>query len=256
MSFKDREMQTISALGAAVITAALVFPVLYGVAAADVTKSKFEDMESIEASVAYKKEPKKQPEKKTSQPEVKKEDTISHDENKKPVEGCKKDSECKDDEVCKEGRCVAKTPKKEVAQVDPKDPFKGIHREDNDDQPTGKPVTEAGDFNGNEEGWAPLTKGHPFWQGFAKDIHDNFSLPEISEANGIPVGCFHIAPDGKIVDTKVKEKSGSPDLDQAAEHAIDAVKKLRNENPTPVPTELLGAVNRWICIRFDPKSAS
>jgi hypothetical protein len=140
-------------------------------------------------------------------------------------------------------------------QADPKDPFRGIHHDD-DDNTAGKPVTEAGDFNGNEEGWAPTTKGHPFWQGFAKDIHDNFTLPEISDANGIPVGCFHIAPDGKIVDTKVKTKSGSPDLDQAAEHAIDAVKKLRNDNPIPVPTELLGAVNRWICIRFDPKSAS
>ncbi|HEY0251409.1 MAG TPA: TonB C-terminal domain-containing protein [Kofleriaceae bacterium] len=256
MSFKDGEMQTISALGAAVITAALVWPILFRTEAADAGKTKFDDMESIEASVAFKKEPKKQPEKKTSQPEIKKEDTVSHDENKKPVEGCKKDSECKEDEVCKDQRCVAKKPVKTVAQVDPKDPFKGVHRQDDDDNPTGKPVTEAGDFNGNEEGWAPTTKGHPFWQKFAQDIHENFSLPEISEANGIPVGCFHITPDGKIVDTKVKEKSGSPDLDQAAEHAIDAVKKLRNDSPTPVPTELLGAINRWICIRFDPKQAS
>jgi hypothetical protein len=254
MSFKDGEMQTISALGAVIISVGLFAPVLFLTEKADASRARLEDMESIEASIAFKKEPQKQPQKKTSQPEVKKDEGVSKDENKKPIEGCKLDADCKTDEKCKEGHCVAK--KEKVAQVDPKDPFKGIHHDDDDDNPTGKPVTEAGDFNGSEEGWAPITKGHPFWQGFAKDIHENFSLPEISEANGIPVGCFHIAPDGKIVETKVKVKSGSPDLDQAAEHAIDAVKKLRNDNPTPVPTELLGAINRWICIRFDPKSAS
>lgn len=248
-------MQTISVLGAVVISVGLFAPVLFLTEKADAARSKLEDMESIEASIAFKKEPQKQPQKQTSQPEIKKDEGISKDETKKPIEGCKADSECKDDEKCKEGRCV---PKKEkvVAQADPKDVFDKFKHHDDDDNAAGKPVTQAGDFNGNEEGWAPITKGHPFWQGFAKDIHENFSLPEISEANGIPVGCFHIAPDGKIVDTKVKEKSGSPDLDQAAEHAIDAVKKLRNDNPTPVPTELLGAINRWICIRFDPKSAS
>jgi outer membrane biosynthesis protein TonB len=255
MSFKESEMQTISVLGTVIVTLALFLPVLYLTEKADDVKSKFDDMESIEASIAFKKVPQKQPQKKTSQPEVKKDDTVSHDENKKPIEGCKLDSDCKPDEKCKDTRCVAKKEPTVVVQADPKDPFKGIHHDD-DDNAAGKPVTEAGDFNGNEEGWAPTTKGHPFWQGFAKDIHDNFTLPEISDANGIPVGCFHIAPDGKIVDTKVKTKSGSPDLDQAAEHAIDAVKKLRNDNPIPVPTELLGAVNRWICIRFDPKSAS
>ncbi len=254
MSFKDGEMQTISVLGTGVITVALFFPVLYLTQTVGIAKPRFDDMESIEASVAYKKEKQKQPQKQTSQPEVKKDNTVSHDDKKKPVEGCKLDRDCKADEKCKDGHCVAKHEK--VAAVDPKDVFDKFHHSDDDDNPAGKPVTQIGDFNGSEEGWAPTTKGNPFWQGFAKDIHENFTLPTISEANGIPVGCFHITPDGKIVDTKVKEKSGSPDLDQAAEHAIDAVQKLRNENPTPVPTELLGAINRWICIRFDPKQAS
>ncbi len=256
MSFKDGEMHTLSVLGAAVVASALFVPMLFLTEHQKPERVKIDDMESIEASIAFKKVPQKQPQKKTSQPEPKKEDTLTHDDKAKPVEGCKVDADCKADEKCKDTRCIAKEEKKQVAQVDPKDVFKGIHHNDDDENPTGKPVTEAGDFNGSEEGWAPTTKGHPFWQKFSQDIHDNFTLPEISEANGIPVGCFHIAPDGKIVDTKFKEKSGSPDLDQAAEHAIDAVKKLRNDNPTPVPTELLGAVNRWICIRFDPKSAS
>ena len=256
MSFKNGEMHTISVLGAVVVTVSFFLPVLFLTERVDTPKIKLDDMESIEASIAYKKTPQKQPQKKTSQPEQKKADAITHDDKAKPVEGCKADADCKTDEKCKDARCVAKKDKAVVAEVDPKDPFKHFKRTDDDDNPTGKPVTEPGAFNGSEEGWAPITKGDPYWQGFAKDIHDNFTLPEISEANGIPVGCFHITPDGKIVDTKVKEKSGSPDLDQAAEHAIDAVKKLRNDNPIPVPENQKGAVTRWICIRFDPKSAS
>jgi TonB C terminal len=250
MSFRDGEIQVVSVLGTAILTAGLFLPVMYLTKKAVVEHTRWDDMESIEASIAYKKTPQKQPQKKTQQPEVKKDEGVSRDDKKKPAPGCKVDKDCKPDEKCKAARCVPKSDKK-VAQVDPKDPFKNFHHDD-DDAPVGKPTTDPGDFNGEEFGWAPQTKGHPFWQQFAKDIHENFSLPTISEANGIPVGCFHITPDGKIADTKMKEKSSSPDLDQAAEHAIDAVKKLRNENPVPVPTELLGATSRWICFRFDP----
>ena len=52
----------------------------------------------------------------------------------------------------------------------------------------------------------------------------------------------------------MKDHSDSADLDRAAEDAINAVKKLRNQNPIPVPTELLGAINRWICFRFNPNA--
>lgn len=257
MSLGNGEIHAVSVVGAAVLTAALFYPVLFLTEKAENTKTKWDDMESIEAAIAYKKTPQKQPQKKTSQPEPPKPDEgVSRDEKKAPVEGCKKDSECKPDETCKDHHCQPKKPKPEkppqVDQVFAAHP----HADDDDDAPVGKPTTSPGDFNGEEYGWAPQTKGHPFWQKFAQDIHENFNLPEISVANGIPVGCFHITPDGRIVDTKFKEKSGSPDLDDAAERAIHAVQKLRNDSPIPVPTELLGATNRWICIRFDPKQAS
>lgn len=253
MSFKDGQMQVASILGTIVLTIGLSAPVVYLTEKAPDEKVKLDDMEAIEASIAYKSPPQKekQPQKQMSQPEVKKEEGISHDENKK-IEGCKADSECKSDETCKSGKCVAREHKAEqVAKTDP-DPFKKYHHSDDDD--VGKPTTQpqAPTFKGEEYGWAPVTKGHPFWQKFVRDIHENFSLPSISEANGTPVGCFHITPDGKIAETKLKEKSDSPDLDQAAENAIDAVKKLRNDNPDPVPDELLGQTSRWICFRFDP----
>src|SRR5450432_2507945 len=151
MSFKESEMQLISVLGTAVVTAALFLPVLYLTEKADAAKTKFEDMESIEASVAFKKVPQKQPQKPTSQPEVKKDNTVSHDENKKPLEGCKLDSDCKPDEKCKDARCVLKKEPAVVVQANPKDPFAGIHHDD--DNNAGKPVTQTGDFKGSEEGW-------------------------------------------------------------------------------------------------------
>ena len=91
---------------------------------------------------------------------------------------------------------------------------------------------------------------------FAKDIHEHFTLPTISDSNGLAVGCFHMSADGKIVETKLKDSSGSPDADRAAQDAIAAVQKLRNDNPVPVPTELLGQINRWICFRFNPNSSA
>src|SRR3954466_209097 len=136
MSFKDGEIQTISVLGAVVITASLFAPVLFWTEAAGASRSKLDDMESIEASIAFKKEPQKQPQKKTSQPEIKKDEGVSKDENKKPIEGCKLDADCKTDEKCKEGHCVAK--KEKVAQADPKDVFDKFKHHDDDENPTGK----------------------------------------------------------------------------------------------------------------------
>jgi outer membrane biosynthesis protein TonB len=240
MSLDDREMHAVSGVLTAVISAALFAPVVYLTKPAEAHKPIIDgEMESIEATIAYKKSPKqKQPQKKVRAPDPVKTEGVSRDEKKKPVDKKPDDSQ------------------KKPPKPDDKDPFsKFKHSTDDDDAPVGKPTTEPSDFNGNEFGWASETKGHPYFQKFAQDIHDNFSFPTISQANSNPVGCFHLSPDGKIVDTKFKEHSDSADLERAAQDAIDAVKKLRNQKPVPVPTELLGAINRWICFRFNPNSA-
>jgi outer membrane biosynthesis protein TonB len=239
MALRDNEMHVVSLAGTAMLTAALFVPVLYLTESASEKKSDFGEMESIEASIAYKKVPQKQPQKQMKAPDpVVKQDGVSHDEKKKPLE--KKPDDDK------------KPPKKEDT-----DPFAKFKHADDSDTPTGKPTTQPeGDFNGSEFGWASETKGHPFFQKFAQDIHEHFSLPTISQSNGQAVGCFHMSADGKIVETKLKDSSGSPDADRAAQDAITAVQKLRSDTPIPVPTELLGAINRWICFRFNPNSTA
>src|SRR5262245_52367411 len=150
MSMRDGELEMVSIFGTAVITAALFVPVLYFTEKAEASKPDFSDMESIEASIAYKKTPQKQPQKKieAKQPEEKPEG-VSRDEKKQPVEPKKED------------------PKKPPPKKEDTDPLAKFKHPTDDDTQTGKPTTEPGDFNGNEFGWAPQTKGHPFWQKFA-----------------------------------------------------------------------------------------
>jgi len=236
MSLSEKEMHVVS--GA--VTLALA-GVLFGGAVlftkkAEAHKPIIEDMDAIEATIAYSRKPQKQPQKKMRAPDpAEKPHGVSHDDKAKPVEPKKEDP-----------------PKKDKV---PDDPFAAAGHHDNPDDPVGKPTTDPGVFNGNERGWASETKGHPYLQKFASDIHDAFTLPQISESNGSPVGCFHLTADGKIVDTKFEDNNGGADLDRAAQDAINAVQKLRNQNPVPVPTELLGTINRWICFRFNPNAA-
>ena len=63
---------------------------------------------------------------------------------------------------------------------------------------------------------------------------------------------LHLTQDGKIEGVQFKDKSGNDILDDSVQRALDTVKKSRNENPTEVPAELLGALTGWICFRFDP----
>jgi len=237
MSLRDTDMHVISAAITGVATAAVGALLLLWVDKAEAHRPILGDMEPIEASIAYKKTPAKQPQKKMKAPDpVVKPEGVSHDETKKV--------EKKPDE-----------PKPKHKPDTPTDPFAKFHHPtDDDNEQVGKPTTDPGQFNGDQYGWAPETKGHPFWQKLAQDIHQNWEIPQILNVKGTPVGCFHITPDGKIADTKFKEKANDDALDDSVQRALDAVKKLRNENPTPVPTELLGAVTRWICFRFDTNS--
>ena len=85
----------------------------------------------------------------------------------------------------------------------------------------------------------------------------NFQFPEIAKAASIPVGCIHIQPDGKIVDTTFDSpigQKGDDDLQTAAEAALKELVKVRRANPEPVPSHLLGITNQWLCFKFSVQS--
>lgn len=230
MALKDSEMQVVSVFGTVVLVAALFAPVLI-YANASAAKKPDDNLVAIEASIAYSKTPQKQPQKKFKAPDEVKPEGVSHDETKKPDE--KKPDEKKPDK-----------------KPDISDLSKFKHDTD-DDTPVGKPTTDPGKFNGNEQGYAEETKGDPWLGKLRGDMQ--YTPPEIAKGNDAPVGCIHLTADGKIVDSKWVKNTGD-DLQTAAEAAIAQLTKTRNANPDPVPTHLLSLTTKWLCFKFTVQS--
>lgn len=239
MSFNNGQMHGLALVGTVVLSGALFGGTLYLTEAAETAhQPELREMITIEASLARKAEKKKQPQKELKAPEpVAKPEGVSHDETKKPPD--KKPEEKK----------PAKKPDDK-----PPDIHKFKHASDDDPQPGGKPTTDIGQFDGSEKGFAPINAGNPYWQNLAADNHQAWQIPTISKVNGTPVGCFHIEPDGKIAAVKFDAPSGDQILDDSVLRALKTVQKLRNDKPSPVPTEQLGVIKRWVCFRFDPST--
>ncbi|HEX3759194.1 MAG TPA: TonB C-terminal domain-containing protein [Kofleriaceae bacterium] len=241
MSFNNGQMHGLALVGTFVLSGALFGGTLYMTEAAEPAhQPELKEMITIEASLARKSEKKKQPQKELKAPEpVAKPEGVSHDENKPPPPPPKKPEE--------------KKPAKKPEQRDDKpiDIHKFKHASDDDPQPGAAPVTDIGQFDGSEKGFAPVNAGNPYWQNLAADNHQAWQIPTISKVNGTPVGCFHIEPDGKIADIKFDRPSGDPILDDSVQRALKTVQKARNDKPQPVPTDQLSVIKRWVCFRFD-----
>lgn len=235
---KDGDIQTISIISTAVLTAALSIGVWkgseWGNAEASV-KNPYEDMEVIDASLAeLPKKPQQQPQKKfrAPDPEVKPLG-VSRDENRQPV--------TKPEEP---------PPKKDTA------PDLGQFRRTNEDedQPLGKPEEQpVGAFDGSEFGFGDETRGDPYLGALKADLLRSWEYPEILSDVGTPVGCIHIEPDGKIEEWELREKSGNSELDDSVERALTGLQKLRNKDPRPVPAHLIPKTRKWICWRMKVK---
>jgi hypothetical protein len=195
------------------------------------------EMEAIEASLAYKKSDptKKQPQKKFRAPEPEeKPEGVSRDETKTPLPPeDKKEDKRKPDESFE-------------------DQYKKFQRDnDDEDLEVGKPTDDVGEFDGSKFGWAEESKGDPYFQAMTGELHSGWSFPEILAGTGQPGVCVRMSPDGKVIDTLFKEKSGDNSLDDSVERALAEFKQRRNQAPVPVPTHLLrAATTGWICFRF------
>jgi hypothetical protein len=186
----------------------------------------------IEASLAMKKTKAVQPQKQFKPPEPTKQETVSHDADKKPDEPKKKDD-----------------PKKPTDDK-PVDITKFKHATDDDDAPVGKAVVQIGDLNGSEFGDSATSIGDPYFGRLRADMH--FNPPEIAKGDSVPIGCILLQADGKIADSRFKESTGD-DLQTAAEAAIKQLVKTRNENPIEVPTHLLKYTTHYLCFHFTIK---
>nr|HEX4318280.1 hypothetical protein [Kofleriaceae bacterium] len=196
-------------------------------------KPPLQEMQTIEASLAVKKTKVTQPQKHFKEPDpVLKKEGVSHDENKKvdPPKDEKKDP-----------------PKPNQKPEDIKDLEHKFHHPNDEDDPAGKPVTNIGDFNGNEHGFATETKGDPYFQQLLADMQ--YTVPAASKDEGTPVGCIHLTPDGKIPETMFMEQT-TGDYQTAADLALKQLQKTRNANPIEVPDKLKPLTTKWLCFKF------
>ncbi len=191
-------------------------------------------LEAIEASVAYKKStPQKQPQKQKKAPdEVVKPAGVSRDEDAKPV--------TKPDE-----------PDKKAGDKPTLDDFK--RKNTDEDLDVGKPVDPSSAFDEDRFGFASETKGDPYVQDLLLDLVEaGGEYPALLDASGVPIGCFHMNADGKILDTLMREKSENDELNDFAERALNGLKKKRNANPIPIPDKpgLQALMTEWTCFAF------
>jgi outer membrane biosynthesis protein TonB len=240
---KNNEIHTWAAFGTVFGTALLVAPVWFftPTASAAPHKAPLEDMITIEATLAYKApNAPKQPQKKMQEKEPdEKPPGVSVDDKQVPPP----DPPKKKDE-----------PKKQ----DPKDvdPLKKFQHPQDPDTPTADKATDnLPAFDGSKFGTDRTTTGHPFWQKLRADLA--WEYPQILNAAQPAVGCIHLGADGKIAEIQIHTKSGDDSLDDAAERSLKKLQKLRNDNPIPVPVELLrSATTEWACFKFDASKTS
>lgn len=237
---RNGEMHSISALSAGSITAAIVALTLLLPDKRPEARPDFDNMETIEASLAYKKpNAPKQPQKvkEAPPPEVKPEG-VSRDENKKVED--KKPDEKKDEK---------KEVKKSDTPVNPLDKYKRSQ----DDSDTGDPVENVGAFDGSQFGMGDVTKGDPYFQRLVADLQ--WSAPELAKTGATPpVGCIQLTKEGKIPQTTFKSE-GDGDLQPLAENALRELQKKRNKDPEEVPVHLLKALTtKFVCFKFTAQS--
>ena len=231
---KTGEMHALSAFGTVVLTAALVAPTVWLTKARANTSPPLQNYEVIEASLAYapenaKKATQPQKVKNPPPPEVKPEG-VSRDETKKVDE---------------------KKEKKEPKPVVPSNPLEQFGRTFDDEAETGGPQTLPA-FDGSKFGFGNVSKGHPYFQRLVADME--FAAPELAkEGSTPPQGCIQITAEGKIPQIKFR-REGDGDLQSLAEAALKRLQSKRNDEPIPVPTELLRLTTEFLC--FDFKAAS
>ena len=272
MSFNDSEMHLVAAIGACVLTAALSIPtVLWATnASGGIDDDEGEDKVVIEASLAMRKTPKKQPQKEFRQPEPDKPPIgVSKDENKPVTAQCCKDeadcnrvqlafpTTCPDDGRCEDNRCKPK--KKDKPDKDNEPVTKPPDRTGSLDDPKGKPTeSTVGEFDGSAKGTARVSTGDPWMRELANDFMTYVDFPRL-EAASDALACLRILEDGTIKDTTLSPPTGrrsdNDGLNAKIETAFKKITEDRQAKPQKVPTHLLKqVVTKWTCIPIDAQT--
>lgn len=273
MSIRDSEMHIIAAVGACVLTVLVSVPAAIWASNSSGPGDDADDAKNkvvIEASLAARKTPKKQPQKQFKETETPDKPTgVSKDENKevKP-QCCVSEADCNkvalafpttcpDEGRCESNRC--KPRKKD--KPDPKDqPTTKIpDRTGAVDDPKGTPTDSTiGQFDGSKKGRAAVNSGDPWLRELANDFVTLVDFPSLEEASAA-LACLRIDKDGTITDSTLNPPTGKRSDNDGLNSKIEtAFKKLiedRKQKPQPVPTHLLEqVVTKWTCIPIDAQT--
>jgi hypothetical protein len=272
MSFTDSEMHIVAGVGACILTAALGIPtVLFPAMDSDGSnKDVTADKVVINASLAMRATPKKQPQKQFTQPDAPDKPVGVSKDDKKVVENqcctdeadCNKaglpvGSTCPDDATCTNHRCMKKRDKKPDDKDDKvtaiKDRTKIL------DEPKGNPTDNTiGEFDGSKKGTARQSSGDPWFRELVNDFFTFLDFPKLEVASAAEV-CLLILADGTIKDLSLTPPIGKRSDNDGLNAKIDlAYKKLqeqRKQKPSAVPTHLLKqVVTKWTCIPIDAQT--
>jgi hypothetical protein len=196
--------------------------------------ARFENSQTIEASLAF-----KAVEKKDRQPQKEKKKKYASDE-KAPVIH---DPDAGPRPETPEHEVKVKPDEVDIASI-----LKKNKKQDEDLSSTGaEEVPKEGSIDGSEWGTEREAKGHPYAGELKGRIYNAWEVPAIETGSGSAEGCVKLDKAGKIVDRHVKKKSGNANLDRSVELALKQAPDMDN----PVPDDLIDLMTaKGICFRF------
>jgi hypothetical protein len=225
-------------LHGAIIAVLVAGEQIFGLGGGKDAEARFENSETIEASLAFKavdpkdRQPQKQKKKKyrpdDRAPVIKDETAPPRPDEKPPDHKVK---------VNKDEIDIESTLKKNKLQ-------------DESLSSTGaEEVPKEGATDGSEWGTEKDAKGHPYAGELKGRIYGAWQLPSLEQGTGEAVGCVKLDREGKIVDRHVKTKSGNANLDRSVELALKQAPDMED----PVPDDLIDLMTaKGICFRFTP----
>jgi hypothetical protein len=104
--------------------------------------------------------------------------------------------------------------------------------------------SETGSIWGTER----ESKDHPYLGELYGRIHSEWRVPSLETRTGATLGCVKLNEAGKIVDTRLKQRSGIANLDRSVTLALKKAPAMDK----PVPDELKqDLIVRGVCFRFN-----
>jgi hypothetical protein len=198
--------------------------------------SDFEEAETIEAALAFKKIAPKD-----RQPQKQKKEKYA------PVDGPKLATDpTTKPEVVPEKDKPKMVPRED--EIDPASILRKNREQDESLSSTGAeelPVEGADD--GSEWGTERDAKGDPYVGELTGRIKSAWTVPSLEQGSGAAVGCVRLDKAGKIQTRELKDRSKNANLDRSVEEALSGAPDME----TPVPDHLVKLLTvKGICINF------